>query len=69
MLNPTKMLVLTPLNAQNEENVLELDPNLVVGWMGFPGSSMVYINGPEHHSAFSVKETVAEIKRQLSQFL
>lgn len=67
MIDPKKMLRLTPLNAQNEENTLELDPELVIGWLGFPSGTALIINGPNDHSYFSVKESVDEVKKQISE--
>jgi len=60
-----RMLKLTPLNAQNEENILEIDADLVIGWMGFSEGCVLYLMGPTDHSTFSVKESVDDIKKQL----
>ena len=65
MINLKRLLKLTPLNAQNEENVLEIDANLVIGWMGFPEGCVLYLLGPRDHSTFSVKESTDDIKTQL----
>ncbi len=65
MIDPDKMLQLTMLNAQNTENVLEIDPELIIGWMGFPEASIIYINGPKDHSHFSVQENIETIKEKL----
>lgn len=66
MMNPDFVLRLTPLNSKNEENILELDPDKVVGWMGYPEGSMIIIDGPNGHSNFSVTEDLDDIRALMS---
>jgi hypothetical protein len=67
MINTDRLLKLTPVNAQNEENVLELDPEIVFGFLGFPSATNVYIHGTPNHSVFTVKETPEQIKTQMRE--
>lgn len=67
MIDPDNLLKLTPLNAQNPENMIELDPCLVVGWVVFPESTSLYLRGLPDHTLISVKESPDEIKEQLRQ--
>lgn len=65
MIDPDFVLRLTPLNAKNEENVLELDPQRVLGWLGYESGTMIFIDGPQGHSNFSVQEDIKAIRDQI----
>lgn len=67
MIDPDYLLKLTPLNAQNEENIIELDPFIVKGWIAFPGGTSIYLSGLPGHSLISVKENPSQIKDQLRE--
>lgn len=67
MLDLNNCLVLTPINAQNEENVLYLDPDRIIGLLGFPNATNLFLDIAGAHSVFSVKESVENIKQQLDK--
>lgn len=65
MIDPDNLLKLTPLNAQNPENVIELDPWIVKGWVAFPDGTNLFLQGLPGHNVLTVKELPDEIKSQL----
>ena len=67
MINPERLLKLTPLNAQNPENILEIDAERIIGWLAFPEGTAIYLDIPNSHSMFSVKENVQFIKEQIAK--
>ena len=64
MVNPDNMLKLRAVSAQNEENYLEIDPDLIVGWLGFPNATMIYVNTLTNNT-FSVQEDVPTLKEKI----
>ena len=68
MLNPDKMLRLTVISnaSQEQEYILELDPERVVGWLEFENSTLIYTD-VEGHNTFTVKEKVEKIKELMKE--
>ncbi len=70
MIDPDKMLKLRAIGAQNEENYLEIDPNLIVGWLGFNNATMIYTKiytNTLANNTFSVQEDVPTLKEKIRE--
>ncbi len=65
MINPQQTIKLKMKGSQNEENWLELDPERIIGWMGYPDATGIIIDGPDSHCFFTVDEDVVTIKKKL----
>jgi hypothetical protein len=67
MIDPDRMLRVKMYNSQNEENYLEINIDSIIGWMGFPDSTMIITNNPNEHCVFTVQDSPDSIKEQIKE--